>query len=77
MEVITTEARYGWAADWARRWYSYPDRDLAAVLLTQCLPPPEPLVDAFWSTLHSTCQQPPRVVHSATRTRSNSALKIE
>ncbi|HEY3607732.1 MAG TPA: serine hydrolase domain-containing protein [Pseudonocardiaceae bacterium] len=53
MEVITTEARYGWGGGLGTTWYSYPDRDLAVVLLTQCLPPPEPLVDAFWSTLHS------------------------
>jgi CubicO group peptidase (beta-lactamase class C family) len=56
VEIVPAEARYGWGGGLGTTWYSYPDRDLAVVLLTQCLPPPEPLVNAFWSTLHSTCQ---------------------
>ncbi|GAA2143303.1 serine hydrolase [Kitasatospora kazusensis] len=44
-------ARYGWGGGLGTTWYSYPELDTAAVLLTQCLPPPEPLVTAFWSAL--------------------------
>ncbi|MHB8574338.1 MAG: serine hydrolase [Dehalococcoidia bacterium] len=61
VEVITPDqvpdvrtARYGWGGDLGTTWYSFPHLDTAAVLLTQCLPPPEPLVTAFWSTLIST-----------------------
>jgi CubicO group peptidase (beta-lactamase class C family) len=56
VEIVPAERRYGWGGGLGTTWYSYPDRDLAVVLLTQCLPPPEPLVNAFWSTLHSTLQ---------------------
>ena len=34
-------------------WFAYSERDPTAVLLTQCLPPPESLVNAFWSSLHN------------------------
>ncbi|GAA0960995.1 serine hydrolase domain-containing protein [Actinocorallia libanotica] len=44
--------RYGWAGGLGTLWYSFPDHDAAAVLLTQCLPPPAPLFDAFLSALH-------------------------
>jgi CubicO group peptidase (beta-lactamase class C family) len=54
LEVVPGEGRYGWGGGLGTTWYSYPGRDLAVVLLTQCVPPAEPLVDAFWSTLHST-----------------------
>ncbi|MEY9877322.1 CubicO group peptidase (beta-lactamase class C family) [Streptacidiphilus sp. MAP12-33] len=60
LEVFTTgvapapsmrTTRYGWGGGLGTTWYSFPDLDTAAVLLTQCLPPPEPLVTAFWSEL--------------------------
>lgn len=47
VEVVAD--RYGWGGGLGTTWYSYPDRDLAAVLLTQCLPPREPLINAFWA----------------------------
>jgi CubicO group peptidase (beta-lactamase class C family) len=43
--------RYGWGGGLGTTWYSYPGADTAAVLLTQCLPPPEALVNAFWSAM--------------------------
>jgi CubicO group peptidase (beta-lactamase class C family) len=49
--VEVSAARYGWGGGLGTTWYSYPAHDTAAVLLTQCLPPPEPLVNAFWTTL--------------------------
>ncbi|WP_165845385.1 serine hydrolase domain-containing protein [Streptacidiphilus pinicola] len=58
LEVLTTgvapnarTTRYGWGGGLGSTWYSFPELDTAAVLLTQCLPPPEPLVTAFWSEL--------------------------
>jgi CubicO group peptidase (beta-lactamase class C family) len=60
VEVVTPEhgtgariPRYGWGGGLGTTWYSFPEPGVAAVLLTQCLPPPEPLVDAFWTTLHA------------------------
>ena len=59
LEVITPAhtadvrtRRYGWGGGLGTTWYAFPDRDTTAVLLTQCLPPPEPLISAFWSALH-------------------------
>lgn len=59
VEVVTPEhtaqartPRYGWGGGLGTTWYSFPERGTAAVLLTQCLPPPEPLVADFWSALH-------------------------
>ncbi|MDH6108800.1 CubicO group peptidase (beta-lactamase class C family) [Kitasatospora sp. MAP12-15] len=49
--VEVTPTRYGWGGGLGSTWYTYPGLDTAAVLLTQCLPPPEPLVGAFWSAL--------------------------
>ncbi len=49
VEVATT--RYGWGGGFGATWYSFPDLDTAAILFTQCLPPPEPLVTAVWSSL--------------------------
>jgi CubicO group peptidase (beta-lactamase class C family) len=58
MEVVTPEhdlsvrtRRYGWGGGLGTTWYSFPDRNTTAVLLTQCLPPAEALVNAFWSAL--------------------------
>lgn len=46
--------RYGWGGGLGTVWYSFPRRDAAAVLLTQCLPPPAPLFDAFLTALYRT-----------------------
>ena len=43
--------RYGWGGGLGTTWFAYPEHDTTAVLFTQCLPPPEPLVTAFWSAL--------------------------
>jgi CubicO group peptidase (beta-lactamase class C family) len=45
--------RYGWAGGLGTLWYSWPDRDLAAVLVTQVLPPSAELFDAFTSGVES------------------------
>jgi CubicO group peptidase (beta-lactamase class C family) len=39
--------RYGWGGGLGTLWYSWPDHDLAAVLVTQVLPPSPELFDAF------------------------------
>lgn len=39
--------RYGWGGGLGTLWYSWPDHDLAAVLLTQVLPPPAEVFEAF------------------------------
>ncbi len=39
--------RYGWGGGLGTLWYSWPDHGLAAVLLTQVLPPSAELIDAF------------------------------
>lgn len=57
VEVITPThgarvTRYGWGGGLGTTWYSFPDRDLAVVLLTQRLPPAEPLIAAFWDAVH-------------------------
>jgi len=57
VEVVTPAhgariTRYGWGGGLGTTWYSFPDRDLAVVLLTQRLPPAEALIDSFWRTIH-------------------------
>ena len=39
--------RYGWAGGLGTLWYSWPEHELAAVLLTQVLPPAGPVFEAF------------------------------
>ncbi|TCN39859.1 CubicO group peptidase (beta-lactamase class C family) [Kribbella orskensis] len=51
--VQVSPTRYGWGGGLGTTWFNYPDRHTAAILLTQCLPPPEPLLNAFWSSLDS------------------------
>jgi CubicO group peptidase (beta-lactamase class C family) len=46
--------RYGWAGGLGTLWYSWPDHDLAAVLLTQVLPPEAAVFDAFTRTMQRT-----------------------
>ena len=43
--------RYGWAGGLGTLWYSWPDHDLAAVLVTQVLPPSGPVFAAFTRTV--------------------------
>lgn len=43
--------RYGWAGGLGTLWYSWPDHDLAAVLLTQVLPPAAGVFTAFTRTV--------------------------
>ena len=43
----STGRRYGWGGGLGTLWYSWPDHDLAAVLVTQVLPPCAELFDAF------------------------------
>ncbi|GLZ45358.1 serine hydrolase [Actinomycetospora sp. NBRC 106375] len=43
--------RHGWAGGLGTLWYSWPDHDLAAVLVTQVLPPTGPVFAAFTSTV--------------------------
>jgi CubicO group peptidase (beta-lactamase class C family) len=54
--VGTTAAgpRYGWAGGLGTLWYSWPDHDLAAVLLTQVLPPSARVFEAFARTVQET-----------------------
>ncbi|PVZ14221.1 serine hydrolase domain-containing protein [Actinomycetospora cinnamomea] len=53
MGVADTAAgpRYGWAGGLGTLWYSWPDHDLAAVLVTQVLPPAGPVFAAFTRTV--------------------------
>ena len=39
--------RYGWAGGLGTLWWSWPDHDAAAVLLTQVTPPPGTVFEAF------------------------------
>jgi len=39
--------RYGWGGGLGTLWYSWPEHDLAAVLITQVLPPSAEVFDAF------------------------------
>ena len=43
--------RYGWAGGLGTLWYSWPEHDLAAVLVTQVLPPTGPVFAAFTRTV--------------------------
>jgi CubicO group peptidase (beta-lactamase class C family) len=43
--------RYGWAGGLGTLWYSWPDHDLAAVLLTQVTPPQGPIYEAFTESI--------------------------
>ena len=45
--------RYGWAGGLGTLWYSWPDHDLAAVLITQVLPPSAEVFDAFTTAVES------------------------
>ncbi|WP_214405549.1 serine hydrolase domain-containing protein [Pseudonocardia lacus] len=51
--VVDTPAgrRYGWAGGLGTLWYSWPDHDLAAVLLTQVTPPDAEVFAAFTTTI--------------------------
>jgi CubicO group peptidase (beta-lactamase class C family) len=44
-------ARYGWAGGLGTFWYSFPEHDIVAVAATQCVPPPMPVLDAFFNGL--------------------------
>lgn len=44
-------SRFGWGGGLGTTWFAHPGHDTTAVLLTQCLPPPGPLVTAFWAAL--------------------------
>jgi CubicO group peptidase (beta-lactamase class C family) len=45
--------RYGWAGGLGTLWYSWPDHDLAAILVTQVLPPSAEMFRAFTSAIES------------------------
>jgi CubicO group peptidase (beta-lactamase class C family) len=45
--------RYGWAGGLGTLWYSWPDHDLAAVLLTQVTPPEGAVYEAFTGAIES------------------------
>jgi CubicO group peptidase (beta-lactamase class C family) len=45
--------RYGWGGGLGTLWYSWPDHDLAAVLITQVLPPSVEVFDAFTTAVES------------------------
>jgi CubicO group peptidase (beta-lactamase class C family) len=45
--------RYGWGGGLGTLWYSWPSRDLAAVLVTQVLPPSASVFDAFTDVVES------------------------
>ena len=53
VQVVPAEngsvARYGWGGGLGTLWYSWPEYDAAAVLLTQMLPPSDELVASFVS----------------------------
>jgi CubicO group peptidase (beta-lactamase class C family) len=44
-------ARYGWTGGLGTSWHNYPQHDLAAVVMTQCVPPPMDALNAFSATL--------------------------
>ncbi|HEX5194860.1 MAG TPA: serine hydrolase domain-containing protein [Solirubrobacteraceae bacterium] len=48
--------RYGWGGGLGTLWYSWPDHDLAAVLITQVLPPSAPMFNAFTGALEGGLQ---------------------
>lgn len=45
--------RYGWGGGLGTLWYSWPEDDLAAVLITQVLPPAAEMFDAFTTAVES------------------------
>jgi CubicO group peptidase (beta-lactamase class C family) len=45
--------RYGWAGGLGTLWWSYPEHDTTAVLLTQVMPPTGAVLDAFTSAIES------------------------
>ncbi|MFC0623688.1 serine hydrolase domain-containing protein [Kribbella deserti] len=45
--------RFGWGGGLGTSWYVYPRHNATAVLLTQVMPPPEPLSTTFWSTFEA------------------------
>jgi CubicO group peptidase (beta-lactamase class C family) len=45
--------RYGWGGGLGTLWYSWPEHDLAAVLITQVLPPSAEMFDVFTSAVES------------------------
>ena len=45
--------RYGWGGGLGTLWYSWPDHDLAAVLVTQVLPPSPEMFNAFTAAAES------------------------
>lgn len=52
--------RYGWAGGLGTLWWSWPQHDTAAVLLTQVLPPVPTVFEAFTTSIESAlARQPP------------------
>jgi CubicO group peptidase (beta-lactamase class C family) len=45
--------RYGWAGGLGTLWYSWPDHDLAVILVTQVMPPSADVFDAFAKAVES------------------------
>jgi CubicO group peptidase (beta-lactamase class C family) len=45
--------RYGWAGGLGTLWYSWPDHDLAVILVTQVMPPSANVFDAFAKAVES------------------------
>jgi CubicO group peptidase (beta-lactamase class C family) len=45
--------RYGWGGGLGTLWYSWPDHDLAAVLISQVLPPSTEMFNAFTAAVES------------------------
>jgi CubicO group peptidase (beta-lactamase class C family) len=46
--------RYGWGGGLGTLWYSWPEHDVAAVLMTQVMPPSPALLDAFTNAAEAT-----------------------
>lgn len=46
--------RYGWGGGLGTLWYSWPDHDMATVLITQVLPPSRVVFDAFVTAAEAT-----------------------
>jgi CubicO group peptidase (beta-lactamase class C family) len=45
--------RYGWAGGLGTLWYSWPDHQLSAVLITQVLPPSTDMLNAFTTAVET------------------------
>lgn len=55
--------RYGWAGGLGTLWWSWPQQDTAAVLLTQVMPPVPAVFEAFTTTIESVlASRPSRTV---------------